>query len=114
MNINYDGRRFRKLAADDGVTAGYRQTADLIWANFSGGPIRRGNVNGICGPDGTLRFAYTMVMDGGDVIVGHAVSTPERDADGVLVLREEWERYGPHADSGVSYLAEVTDAGDTR
>lgn len=114
MSIDYDGRRFRKVAADDGVTARYLQTDDLVWANFAGGPIRRGNVNGICGPDGTLRFAYTMVTDGGDVIVGHAVSTPERDADGVLVLREEWERYGPHADTGVSYLAEVTDAEDTR
>jgi hypothetical protein len=109
MSIDYDGRRFRKLASADGVTARYHQQDDLIWADFAGGPVRRGSVNGVCGPDGTLRLAYTMVLDGGEVIAGHTVNTPEQAGDGGLVLREEWERYGPHAETGVSYLAEVTE-----
>jgi hypothetical protein len=48
-----------------------------------------------------------MVLAGGDVLAGHTVNTPEEGPDGVLVLREEWERYGPHAETGISYLAEV-------
>jgi hypothetical protein len=108
VTIDYDGRQFRKLAAADGVTARYHQEDDLVWADFAGGPVRRGSVNGICGPDGTLHLAYTMVLDGGDVIAGSTVNTPEHDAEGGLLLREEWERYTPHAETGVSYLAEVT------
>lgn len=114
MSIDYEGREFRKLEAEDGVTARYHQEDDLVWADFTGGPVRRGTVNGICGPDGTLRFAYTMVLDGGDVIAGSSVNTPEFDADGGLLLREEWERYGPHAETGVSYLAEATGPEEAR
>ncbi|MCD0484561.1 hypothetical protein LO771_19715 [Streptacidiphilus sp. ASG 303] len=113
MTIDYDGRRFRKAASADGVTARYHQEGDLVWADFAGGPVRRGSVNGVCGPDGTLRLVYTMVLDGGDVIAGRSVNTPEQGAGGGLLLREEWERYGPHAETGVSYLAEVTEAEET-
>ncbi|MFE4667289.1 hypothetical protein ACFRI7_33220 [Streptomyces sp. NPDC056716] len=107
--IDYDGRRFRKVAATDGVTARYHQEDDLVWADFAGGPVRRGNVNGVCDPDGTLHLAYTMVLADGEVIAGHTVNTPEQDTGGGLLLREEWERYGPHAETGVSYLSEVTE-----
>ncbi|MCK8675996.1 MULTISPECIES: hypothetical protein [Streptomyces] len=109
MSIDYNGRQFRKLASQDGVTAVYHQRDDLVWADFEGGPVRRGSVNGVCDPDGILRLAYTMVMDCGDVIAGRTVNTPEQGADGGLLLREEWERYGPHAETGVSYLSEVTE-----
>ncbi|MER5862951.1 hypothetical protein [Kitasatospora sp. NPDC002040] len=109
MRIDYDGRQFRKLESSDGVVARYHQENDLVWADFAGGPVRRGSVNGVCAPDGTLRLAYTMVLAGGEVIAGHTVNTPEQGEDGELVLREEWERYGPHAETGTSYLAEVTE-----
>lgn len=109
MRIDYDGRRFSKLGAGDGVVARYHQENDLVWADFAGGPVRRGSVAGVCGPDGTLRLAYTMVLAGGEVIAGHSVNTPERGSDGGLLLREEWERYGPHAETGTSYLSEVTE-----
>ena len=105
--IDYDGRLFRKSGGGDGVIARYRQDGDLVWADFAGGPVRRGSVMGTCGPDGTLRLAYTMVLASGEVISGHSLNTPEPDADGRLLLREEWERYGAHAESGVSYLEEV-------
>lgn len=49
------------------------------------------------GHSSPLRLAYTVVLTGGEVISGHTVNTPEQDADGWLVLREKWERYGEHA-----------------
>ncbi|MBW4718022.1 hypothetical protein [Saccharothrix obliqua] len=107
MTINYDGRRFRKAGGGDGTVAVYHQDGDLVWADFLGGRVRRGTVTGRCGPDGTIRLAYTMVLTTGEVIAGHTVNVPERSADGSLVLREQWERYGEHAASGVSYLEEV-------
>lgn len=107
MTINYDGRRFRTAGGGDGTVARYRQDGDLVWAEFAGGQVRRGTITGACGADGTLRLAYTMVLAGGEVISGHSVTIPERDADGRLMLREEWERYGEHAATGISYLEEV-------
>ncbi|HEV2780952.1 MAG TPA: hypothetical protein VGX25_16330 [Actinophytocola sp.] len=105
--ISYEGRLFRKAGGGDGTVARYRQDGDLVWADFTGGKVRRGTVTGTCSPDGTLRLAYTMVLDTGEVISGHTVNVPQWQPDGRLVLREEWQRYGEHATSGVSYLEEV-------
>jgi hypothetical protein len=107
MTINYDGRRFRKAGGGDGTEARYHQDGDLVWADFTGGRVRRGTVTGTCGADGTIRLAYTMVLVTGEVIAGHTVNVPRQEPDGRLVLREQWERYGEHAASGVSYLEEV-------
>ncbi|WP_367129125.1 FAD-binding oxidoreductase [Saccharothrix sp. HUAS TT1] len=105
--INYDGKLFRKAGGGDGTVARYHQDGDLVWANFTGGKVRRGTVTGVCSPDGTLRLAYTMVLGTGEVISGQTVNVPQERPDGQLVLREEWERFGDHAASGVSYLEEV-------
>jgi hypothetical protein len=107
MTIDYEGRRFRRSGGGDGTVARYRQDGDLVWAEFTGGKVRRGAITGTCEPGGTLRLAYTMVLVTGEVISGHTVNTPERAPDGRLLLREEWQRYGEHAATGISYLEEV-------
>ncbi|WP_285729517.1 hypothetical protein [Nocardiopsis sp. ATB16-24] len=105
--ISYEGRLFQKVGADDGVVARYHQDGDLVWADFDGGRVRRGTLSGTCATDGTLRLAYIMVLNTDEVISGYTVSVPRSRPDGRLVLREEWQRYGEHADSGVSYLEEI-------
>ena len=103
--IDYDGRRFSKPDSD--AVAVYRQDGDVVWAEVAGGEVRRGAVTGTCEPDGTLHMGYTIVLAGGDVICGRTVNTPETTETGRLRLREVWERYGPHAATGVSYIEEV-------
>ena len=106
--ISYDGRRFRPAEAEaEGRVATYHQDGDLIWGEFSGGKVRRGSLTGTCAPDDTLRFAYSMVLDDGEVISGYCRSTPEIRADGGIDLHEEWERFGRHAASGHSRLNEI-------
>ena len=106
--IDYDGRRFRPAEPGEaGRVAVYRQQGDLLWGEFAGGRARRGSLTGTCAPDGTLDFAYCMVLDGGEVVSGRCRSTPELRADGGVNLREVWQRYGPHAATGVSYLTEI-------
>ncbi|GAB3975714.1 hypothetical protein GCM10029978_060560 [Actinoallomurus acanthiterrae] len=106
--IDYNGRRFRPAeAAESGRVAIYRQDGDLLWGEFTGGRARRGSLAGRCAADGTLDFAYCIVLDSGEVISGHCRSTPEFRSDGGVDLREEWERYGAHASAGVSYLTEI-------
>lgn len=107
--IAYDGRQFRGALdpPGTGAEAVYRQDGDLIWADFHGGQIRRGSLNGRSAPDGTIEFGYTMVRRDGEVISGRSVNRPELLADGRVRLHETWERYGPHAELGTSMLEEI-------
>lgn len=109
--INYNGRRFRSTHSGPGGEAPealYIQEGDLVRAEFAGRDVRHGSLAGrVIDFQGTLDFAYCMVLDGGEVISGRSLSTPEVLEDGRIRLREEWERYGAHADSGVSYIEEV-------
>ncbi|GAA2822909.1 hypothetical protein [Kribbella solani] len=107
--IDYDGRRFRDVAysAGDGPSATYRQRGDLLWGDFSGGSVRRGALTGLCHPDGSIEFTYTMTLADGSVLAGHCASTPETLPDGRIRLHERWQRYGAQADTGVSQLDEI-------
>jgi hypothetical protein len=108
--INYDGRRFRPVthgSAEGDRVAVYRQDGDLVWGEFLGGDARRGALTGTCGSDGSLEFAYCMVLGSGEVVSGHCRSTPRLLADGRIRLDEAWERYGRHASKGVSRLEEI-------
>ncbi len=105
--LSYDGRRFRPADADEPVLI-YRQDRDLLWAQIPPGRgVRRGSLAGRCHPDGTFDNAYCMVLEDGAVVAGCCHSTPLRRRGGGIRLREEWERYGPDAATGVSYLEEV-------
>src|SRR5579863_6256334 len=105
--VTYDGRCFRPEDAAEPVVT-YRQERDLLWAEIpAGGGVRRCILACRCAPDGTLDFAYCMVLDDGEVVSGRCHSTPIRRPGGGIRLREEWERYGPNAATGVSYLTEV-------
>lgn len=112
VTVDYDGRRFRSSAAETadlgGVPVGhYHQQGDLVWAEFSGGGVRRGSLAGTRAPDGSLEFAYCQVLADGAVVSGRCVSYPELLPDGRIRLREEWQRYGEQGDSGVSYVEEL-------
>jgi hypothetical protein len=107
--IDYDGRRFRKEGVGDAPVAVYRQRGDVVWTEVSGGPVLRCAVTGVRDARDILHMGYTIVLDSGDVICGHTVNTPEVAEDGRIRLCERWERYGPHAATGTSYLEEVRD-----
>jgi hypothetical protein len=110
--FHYDNKRFRSRAAEtatggEGPIGHYHQVGDLVWAEFAGGMVRRGSLVGTCASDGVLTLAYCQVLTTGEVISGECRSFPERLADGRIRLREEWRRYGPAADIGVSYIEEL-------
>jgi hypothetical protein len=113
--INYDGRRFRRADAgtDDVPIGHYHQEGDLLWGEASGGAVRRCALTGRVDEHGTITLGYTMLLDDGRIVVGRCVTTPETAADGSLRLREEWERYLPVPDTGVSYMEEVRPVGST-
>jgi hypothetical protein len=108
-SVNYDGKTFWPSDGDPAhaTVAHYHQDADLVWGEFAGGEVRRGSLTGTCSPDGVLDFAYTMVLDSGDIVSGRCRSTPRLLEDGRISLDEEWERYTPQPGSGFSRLDEV-------
>jgi hypothetical protein len=112
VDLNFDGKRFGSRHANgEGPVAEYRQRGDLLSAEFAGGQVRHGSLAGRVRSDGTLEFGYCMVLGGNDgddeVVCGRCLSTPEILDDGRILLHEQWERYGPHADLGTSYLEEL-------
>lgn len=112
--IDYDDRYFTVPdAVGEGPVAHYHQKADLVWAEFAGGHVRRGSVVGTRTPAGDLSLTYCMVLRTGEIISGRSHSTPERLADGRIRLFETWQRYGPHAAAGTSYLEELPPAPST-
>ena len=94
-------------AEADAPTATYRQEGDLVWAEFAGGDVHRGSLTGVRDTEDRVEFAYTMVLATGEIIAGRSVNTPQVLPDGRIRFHEDWERFGPHADRGVSYIEEV-------
>ena len=107
--VHYDGLTFQPSGETDPPLARYHQEDDLVWAEFGGGRVRRGCLVGTCDGDGVLRFTYCMVLRNSEVVCGRSTSTPELLEDGRIRLTEQWERYGPLAATGVSYLEQVHD-----
>lgn len=107
--IDYDGRRFSPVTESSGPApvAQYHQQQDLIWAEFSGGHVRRGSIAGTSDADGELRFAYCMVLTSGEAVTGLCHSIPEVLDDGRIRLTEHWQRFSPNASSGTSLLEEL-------
>jgi mannose-6-phosphate isomerase-like protein (cupin superfamily) len=109
--IDYDGRVFRSAAAETAGAGGagpighYHQRGDLVWAEFSGGRVRRGSLTGRCGPDGVLTLAYGQLLDDGEVVAGVCTSLPELLPDGRVRLREQWRRFD--GSTGVSVIEET-------
>lgn len=100
----YDGRTF--APADGGPARGwYRQVADLVWASFSGGAVRAGQLVGRAGPDGVIHAAYCQLMTNGETVAGQCASTPTVLPDGSLRLTERWQRLD--GTTGVSVIEEV-------
>ncbi|NJC14899.1 hypothetical protein F4558_004725 [Micromonospora profundi] len=112
--FDYDDKIF--VSVDHGdpdvapLTGHYHQRGDLVWAEITGGAVRRGSLTGTCDAEGVVRFAYMEVLSDGAIVVGECVSHPERLPDGRIRLREEWRRHGPRPDSGVSVIEEVAPA----
>ena len=111
--FNYDGRTFRPDGGS-GTQARYHQDGNLIWGEFAGGRVRRGSLTGTCDSDGVVTFAYTMVLADGTLIAGRCRSTPQLLDDGRIRFTEDYERYIPSPETGVSYLEEVPADQDER
>ena len=105
---DYDGRRFTRSDTPTAPIAQYIQEGNILRGSFAGADIVFGCLSGVVESDGSLHFTYSMVDRADTVIAGECRSTPDRDAEGRIVLREEWQRFTPAPSRGVSFLREIT------
>ena len=109
-DVSLDGRRFRPAHNGDGevdreTTFEYHEDGDLVWARYSGGPVRLGFLVGV--RDGDSLFArYAQVASDGGTATGHTESRIEPLDDGRLCLREDWA-WDSREGSGTSVVEEV-------
>ncbi|PEN11223.1 n-acetylglutamate synthase [Longibacter salinarum] len=111
--MHYDQRVFRVRQNTENGEVGaetyfrYEQTEDRLTGTYAGGTIAEGHLMGRVFPDGHLEFCYHHVTTDAHVRAGQCTSTPHRDEDDRLVLKEKWQWFTGDQSHGTSELIEV-------
>ncbi|MCE7009501.1 hypothetical protein LWC34_42835 [Kibdelosporangium philippinense] len=106
-----DGRQFRAVADTVGgeveatTLFTYHEEDGEVWAEYSGGRVRRGYLVGTRTGD-RLEFRYAQLNTVGETNTGHCVSTIETLPDGRLRLAEKWQ-WESRDGEGTSVVEEV-------
>ena len=117
MTYNLDGKTFRSLSNTANGEVGaetlfhYRQTADIVTADYSGGSIVIGHLIARVLEDGRLDMRYHHLNRTGEFMLGQCLSTPERLPDGRLRFKENWQWLSGDMSSGYSEIEEVVAEG---
>jgi hypothetical protein len=112
--INYDNRVFKSVQnSATGEVSGetlfnYHQKDDLVWAEYSGGAIRFGNLIAKVLEDNSLEMRYQHLNEKGELMTGKCFSTPEILPDGRIRLYEKWQWTSGDFSSGESVIEETT------
>jgi hypothetical protein len=117
MTYSLDRKVFRSVSNTDNGDVGadtlfhYRQTDDIVTADYSGGSIVVGHLIAKVLADGRLDMRYHHLNDKGDFMLGTCMSTPDRLPDGRLRFREKWQWLSGDLSSGYSEIEEVAGQG---
>lgn len=111
--MNYNKRIFRaKSNAENGEVNAetrffYFQKDNQLSGSYSGGEIVEGHLLGLVNSDGSLDFYYHHINRSGKLMAGKCRSTPSFDADGKLILHENWQWLTGDQSTGQSVIEEV-------
>jgi hypothetical protein len=114
MKISYNNRVFRSVSTTGSGEVGaetvfrYRQDGSVVWAEYSGGHILRGQLIAACSDDGELDMRYQHVNASGELMTGVCRSRPEVLQDGRIRLHEEWRWTSGDGSAGTSVIEEVS------
>lgn len=113
MNINYNNKTFRPVSNTDngevsgGTTFYYRQSGNIVTADYTGGDIISGHLLARAGADGVLDMRYHHINRLGELQTGICRSIPEILPDGRIRLHETWQWTSGDGSSGSSVVDEV-------
>jgi GNAT superfamily N-acetyltransferase len=111
-SICYDGRFFvPKVNTENGevdkrTVFAYRQTGDMVSAEYSGGDIIKGCLLGTVTENGELDFHYQHINADKQVRIGKCHSVPHILDNGKLELHEEWQWLNGDTSRGSSVVVE--------
>ena len=117
MEYNLEGKMFRSVSNTENGDVNaetvfhYRQTADIVTADYRGGSVVVGHLIARMLADGRLDMRYHHLNEQGDFMLGKCVSIPERLPDGRLRFKEEWQWLSGDLSSGYSEIEEVAPSG---
>jgi len=113
MQFNLDGKIFTTLSNTSNGEVGqdtlfyYHQEGDMVWAEYSGGEVRKGHLIANVLENGQLDMRYHHINRAGEIMLGECISTPSITKDGRIKLSEEWQWLSGDKSSGTSQIIEI-------
>jgi hypothetical protein len=111
--INYDNKTFASVQnSETGEVSSetvfhYHQKDDFVWAEYTGGAIRFGNLIAKVTENDCLEMRYQHLNTKGELMTGKCFSTPEMLPDGRIRLFEQWQWTSGDLSSGTSIVEET-------
>lgn len=110
--MNYNHKKFRPVCnTENGESTNktifhYKQTGNILTAEYSGGKIKYGHLIGLVDDAGNIEMRYHQVNDKNELMTGMCKSTPEILENGKIRLHENWEWTSGDKSKGKSILEE--------
>jgi len=112
MNINLNNKKFKSEynskngEVSDQTIFSYHQKDTIIWAEYSGGQIIKGNIIGKIIAN-HLEFVYQHINKENELMTGSCKSQVEKTENGRIRLKEMWQWTCKDNSSGTSILIEM-------
>ncbi|WP_024769198.1 hypothetical protein [Aquimarina macrocephali] len=112
MKIDLNNKKFKTQSntnngeVSDETIFRYSQNENIIWANYDGGQIIKGNLIGKLVND-HLEFVYQHINKEYELMTGKCKSYPEYIEDGKIKLNEFWQWTCKDCSSGKSTIIEI-------
>lgn len=110
---NLDGKQFAGVIntasgeVDQRTQFTYHQNANIVWAEYSGGEVLKGQLVAKIRENGLLDMHYQHINTSGKIMTGKCTSEVEKLADGRLKLKKRWQWLCPPYSAGYSEVIEV-------
>jgi hypothetical protein len=110
--MNYNNKKFRPISnTENGETSNetlfhYKQTGNMLTAEYSGGKIKYGHLIGLVDELGNITMRYHQINDKDELMTGICFSTPEILENGKIRLHESWGWTSGDQSKGTSIIEE--------
>ncbi|WP_199750602.1 hypothetical protein [Gynurincola endophyticus] len=111
--MNYNNKTFKPVTnTANGETSGettfhYKQTGNLLTAEYYGGKIVYGHLIGLVDDEGKIDMRYHQINDKEEIMTGICRSVPEILPDGKIRLHENWVWTSGDFSEGQSIIEEI-------
>jgi hypothetical protein len=111
--MNYNNKKFKAINnSENGETSDetlffYKQSGQILSAEYSGGDIVMGHLIGLVDPEGNIDMRYHHLNKMEKLMTGTCKSKPEILKNGKIRLHEEWQWTSGDLSTGKSIVEEI-------